>query len=162
MPRTDAAARAAAPSSPRPAEHPLPTQKTRPLPSPDARTTQPVRPVPSAHTSPRPAVQGRSVPGARPAPGRRSPLGGPPAPNGKPEQGRCQRCGEVVIACWDAQDRLVPVHPVAVPGGELIVNASQARIVQVLSHREASAAHRRGELGFLPHARICRGLGYAS
>jgi hypothetical protein len=68
----------------------------------------------------------------------------------------------MVIACWDAQDRLVPVHPVAVPGGELIVNASVGRIVQVLSTREASAAHRRGELGFLPHSRICRNLGYAA
>ncbi|WP_028934211.1 hypothetical protein [Pseudonocardia spinosispora] len=65
-----------------------------------------------------------------------------------------------MIGCRDSAGQLIPVHPVAVPGGELIINGSQARIVQVLSHREASAAHRRGDLGFMPHARLCRGLGY--
>jgi hypothetical protein len=49
---------------------------------------------------------------------------------------------------------------VAVPGGELIINGSQFKIVQVLSPREASAAHRRGDLGFMPHSRLCRRLGH--
>ena len=53
----------------------------------------------------------------------------------------------------------MPVHPVAMPGGELIINGDQYKIVQVLSAREASAAHRRGDLGFMPHARVCRRLG---
>ncbi len=50
----------------------------------------------------------------------------------------------------------MPVHPTAVPGGELIVNGMRGTIVAVLSHREASAAHRRNELGFMPHSRLCR------
>lgn len=53
----------------------------------------------------------------------------------------------------------MPVHPVAVPGGELIINGDQCKIVQVLSAREASAAHRRGDLGFTQHARVCRRFG---
>lgn len=78
-----------------------------------------------------------------------------PAPR-RAEHGRCRRCGDPVIGYYDSADRLVPVHPVAVPGGELIINAAQAKIVQVLSYREASAARRRGELGFLPHTKLCR------
>jgi hypothetical protein len=73
-----------------------------------------------------------------------------------PVHGRCHRCGDQVIGCKDHEDRLIAVHPVAVPGGELIINGSQCRIVQVLTSREASAAHRRGDLGFVPHARLCR------
>jgi hypothetical protein len=61
-----------------------------------------------------------------------------------------------VIGCRDPEGRLIPVHPTAVPGGELIVNGVGGTIVRVLSHREASAAHRRQELGFMPHSRICR------
>jgi hypothetical protein len=61
-----------------------------------------------------------------------------------------------VIACRDREDRIVPVEPEAVPGGELIVNRSQYRIVEVLSQRAAAAARRRGDLGFVPHARVCR------
>lgn len=76
-----------------------------------------------------------------------------------PVHGRCHRCGEQVIGCRDAEGRLVPVHPVPVPGGELIINGDQYKIVQVLSAREASAAHRRGDLGFMPHTRVCRRLG---
>ncbi len=76
-----------------------------------------------------------------------------------PVHGRCHRCGEQVIGCRDAEGRLVPVHPVAVPGGELIINGDQCKIVQVLSPREASAAQRRGDLGFMPHGRVCRRLG---
>ncbi|GAA5144961.1 hypothetical protein GCM10023321_02110 [Pseudonocardia eucalypti] len=77
----------------------------------------------------------------------------------RPVLGRCHRCGEQVIGCRDSEDRVVAVHPVPVPGGELIINGDQSRIVQVLSSREASAARRRGDLGFLPHARTCRQLG---
>jgi hypothetical protein len=61
-----------------------------------------------------------------------------------------------VIACRDRDDHIVPVHPDPVPGGELIVNVSQYRIVEVLSQRAASAARRRGDLGFVPHYRVCR------
>jgi hypothetical protein len=71
-------------------------------------------------------------------------------------RGRCQRCGGPVVDCQDPEGGIVPVHPVAVPGGELIINGSQCRIVQVLTPREASAAHRRGDLGFVPHVRLCR------
>lgn len=71
-------------------------------------------------------------------------------------RGRCHRCGALVIACRDREDRIVPVEPEAVPGGELIVNRSQYRIVEVLSQRAAAAARRRGDLGFVPHARVCR------
>ena len=70
--------------------------------------------------------------------------------------GRCHRCGNLVVGCQDLTGEVVPVHPVAVLGGELIINGSQCRIVRVLTPREASAAHRRGDLGFVPHARICR------
>jgi hypothetical protein len=73
-----------------------------------------------------------------------------------PVPGRCNRCGQPVIGCRDPEGRLIPVHPTAVPGGELIVNGVGGTIVRVLSHREASAAHRRQELGFMPHSRICR------
>jgi hypothetical protein len=78
------------------------------------------------------------------------------AQSSPPVHGRCHRCGDQVIACTDHEDRLIAVHPIAVPGGELIINGSQCRIVQVLTSREASAAHRRGDLGFVPHARLCR------
>jgi hypothetical protein len=78
------------------------------------------------------------------------------------ERGFCQRCGEGVIACWDASGRRVPVHPVAVRGGELIINASQGRIVQALSPVEVAAARRRGELGFVAHDQVCRALGRAA
>ena len=73
-----------------------------------------------------------------------------------PLYGRCHRCGDTVIGCRDQDGALVAVHPVAVPGGELIVNGSQCRIVQILTSREASAAQRRGDLGFVPHSRYCR------
>jgi hypothetical protein len=73
-----------------------------------------------------------------------------------PAQTRCDRCGDLVVGCRDPEGRVVAVHPVAVPGGELIINGSQCRIVAVLTSREASAAHRRGDLGFVPHARLCR------
>ncbi|HEX4356448.1 MAG TPA: hypothetical protein VH141_02930 [Pseudonocardia sp.] len=71
-------------------------------------------------------------------------------------QTRCDRCGDPVVGCRDPEGRVVAVHPVAVPGGELIINGSQCRIVAVLTSREASAAHRRGDLGFTVHARFCR------
>ncbi|HWN34367.1 MAG TPA: hypothetical protein VNP03_16575 [Pseudonocardia sp.] len=73
-----------------------------------------------------------------------------------PAQTRCDRCSDLVVSCRDPEGRVVAVHPVAVPGGELIINGSQCRIVAVLTSREASAAHRRGDLGFVPHARLCR------
>ncbi len=73
-----------------------------------------------------------------------------------PVPGRCNRCGQAVIGCRDPEGRLIPVHPTAVPGGELIVNGVGGTIVLVLSHREAAAAQRRQELGFMPHSRICR------
>ncbi|MBV9314286.1 MAG: hypothetical protein JO100_11255 [Pseudonocardia sp.] len=72
-----------------------------------------------------------------------------------PVPGRCNRCGQQVIGCRDPEGRLIPVHPTAVPGGELIVNGLGGTIVRVLSPREAAAAHRRKELGFMPHSRIC-------
>ncbi len=72
-----------------------------------------------------------------------------------PVHGRCNRCGQPVIGCRDPEGRLIPVHPTAVPGGELIVNGVGGTIVRVLSHREAAAAQRRQELGFMPHSRIC-------
>ena len=50
----------------------------------------------------------------------------------------------------------MPVHPVAVIGGELIVNGSQNQIVLVLSEHEAAAAGRRNQLGYTVHGRVCR------
>ena len=69
--------------------------------------------------------------------------------------GRCGRCGTSVMGCLDTAGRLVPVHPVAVVGGELIVNGSQNQIVHVLSSREAAAAGRRNRLGYTVHDRVC-------
>jgi hypothetical protein len=77
------------------------------------------------------------------------------------ERGLCQRCGESVIACRDARGRRVPVHPVPVRGGELIINASQGRIVHALNPAEVAVARRREELGFVPHDQVCHALGHA-
>lgn len=73
-----------------------------------------------------------------------------------PRPGHCRRCGGTVVACLDPSGTLVPVHPVAVVGGELIVNGSQNQIVLVLSEHEAAAAGRRNRLGYTVHERVCR------
>jgi hypothetical protein len=70
--------------------------------------------------------------------------------------GHCRRCGGAVIACLDPTGTVVPVHPVPVVGGELIVNGTQNQIVLVLSGHEAAAAGRRNHLGYTVHARVCR------
>lgn len=93
----------------------------------------------------------------REATGARRPRNLPPSDeNTAPRPGRCRRCGGTVVACLDPTGTLVPVHPVAVVGGELIVNGSQNQIVLVLSDHEAAAAGRRNRLGYTVHERVCR------
>lgn len=78
------------------------------------------------------------------------------AQSSAPQPGRCRRCGGAVIGCLDPNGTLVAVHPVAVVGGELVVNGSQNQIVLVLSQYEAAAAGRRNQLGFTVHDRVCQ------
>jgi hypothetical protein len=74
-----------------------------------------------------------------------------------PRTGRCRRCGARVVACRNAAGQLVPVHPEAVVGGELLINGERGQIVHVLSEREAATARRNNQLGFTLHQRVCRG-----
>lgn len=79
----------------------------------------------------------------------------PPAPE-RPSLGRCPRCGAAVVACRDPAGVLMMVHPVPVPGGELIINGSRNQVVHVLSSREVAYARRRNQLGFTVHQQACQ------
>jgi len=80
-----------------------------------------------------------------------------PAPESEaPRTGTCRRCGARVVACRNAAGQLVPVHPEAVVGGELLINGDRGQIVRVLTEREASTARRSNQLGFTLHQRVCR------
>jgi hypothetical protein len=68
---------------------------------------------------------------------------------------RCPGCSALVMDCEDPRGRVVAVDPVAVLGGELIINPDNGRIVATRSRREAAAAARRGDTGFVPHRRVC-------
>jgi hypothetical protein len=59
------------------------------------------------------------------------------------------------MPCRDASGAVVAVDPTPIAGGDLLVNATLDRIVMRLSAREAVAAARRHELGFVVHARVC-------
>lgn len=96
----------------------------------------------------------RNRAGLRPARTHRRP-DVPPPPPPAPRSGHCRRCGSPVVACLDPAGTVVPVHPVAVVGGELVINGSQNQILLVLSEHEAAAAGRRNHLGYTVHARVC-------
>jgi hypothetical protein len=74
---------------------------------------------------------------------------------GRPLAGRCRRCGHPVVGCRTAIGAVVAVDPRPVPGGELLINPSTDSIVAVRNRSEALSARRRGEIGFVPHDRVC-------
>jgi hypothetical protein len=59
------------------------------------------------------------------------------------------------MSCRDASGVVVAVDPTPVSGGDLLINAALDAIVMRLSPREAAAAARRHELGFVVHTRVC-------
>lgn len=67
----------------------------------------------------------------------------------------CRHCGQSVVACRSPTGRMVAVDPEPVPGGELVLNASQNLIVAVRDPREMARARRCGEPGFVPPDRVC-------
>jgi hypothetical protein len=100
-------------------------------------------------------------------PGARTPAVTPPPPKGPMAAAsrgaavtatirrRCRYCSALVMLCADPRGRVIAVDLVAVLGGELIINPDNGRIVATRSRREASAAARYGETGFVPHRRVC-------
>jgi hypothetical protein len=59
------------------------------------------------------------------------------------------------MICRDVSGVAVAVDPTPISGGDLLINAALDVIVMRLSQREAVAAARRHELGFVLHTRVC-------
>lgn len=79
---------------------------------------------------------------------------GASAAGGAP-RARCRGCGHPLIRCRTPGGVAIAVDPTPIPGGELVINGVAGVVVAVLSCAAAASVRRRGELGFVPHTRVC-------